>query len=142
MRQQGTSRFFGYLLIRDCTWFGAGVYCRAITKLVIGRFAMVVAKLFRGLLQLSTRAGRRYVRLSTWERVRLMWAFRNFRVLSQQLLTDRQWRLVQAVCARSEFANSENVDETVIIGTVELSTVQLHRPPTGHRLGAADSRAS
>lgn len=102
---------------------------------------MSITKFFRGVVELSTFAGRRYARPTTWERVRLMWTFRNFKILSYIVLSHRQQLLVKNLCTRSDFANPEMVDETTVIGTIELNAAPLRRPQAAHRL-TSTSRAS
>jgi hypothetical protein len=51
-------------------------------------------KLLGGILQVLTPLGPRYIRLSFGQRIYLLWIFRHFRVLSPQVLTSRQHRLI------------------------------------------------
>jgi hypothetical protein len=103
---------------------------------------MSLAKLFRGVLQISTSSGARYLKPRAWERLRLLWVFRNFNILPQQVLSDRQRRLVLAVSSRRRFANPENIDPVLVIGTVEMSALPLKISPVPHPFGARHRRAS
>jgi hypothetical protein len=97
---------------------------------------MWIARIFYGVLQVSTASGTRYLRPCAWERLCLLWTFRNFSILPQQVLTDRQFRLVQAVCAQRRFANPEDVDPTEVIGTVEMPLLPVKRQPAPQAFGA------
>ena len=59
---------------------------------------MVPDKITRGLLRVVTEAGPHYVKPSLVERLRLIWIFRNFPVVPQQVLTLRQRRLISSLC--------------------------------------------
>jgi hypothetical protein len=98
--------------------------------------------MFDGVLQVSTGSGSRYVKLRIWERLRLLWTFRNFRILPQQVLTQSQRRLIAAVCCHRKFADPENVDHMAIIGTVELAAVPLKIKPSSQGFGPKRQRAS
>lgn len=90
---------------------------------------MWIARIFYGVLQVSTASGTRYLKPCAWERLRLLWTFRNFSILPQQVLSGRQLRLVQTVCAHRVFANPEEVDPVAIIGTVEMPALPTKRRP-------------
>ncbi len=88
---------------------------------------MWIARICRGVLQVSTGSGRRYVIPTAWERLFLLWTFRNFRILPHQVLSRWQVKLIQALCRHGQFANPETVDEAGVIGTVEF--VPPKKPP-------------
>ena len=58
------------------------------------------------------------VELSLWQRIYLLWTFRNFRRLSTRLLNSRQRALVNALFARTR-AVSHSYDPLLVIGVVE-----------------------
>jgi hypothetical protein len=60
---------------------------------------MFRAKLSRGFLEVFTDDGVHYVKPSLLERLQLIWIFRNFSVLSQQVLSARQQHLVCSLCS-------------------------------------------
>ncbi len=75
-------------------------------------------------------SARRFVKPSAWERLRLLWTFRNFSILPQQVLTQRQLKLIQTLCSHGPFASPESIDEDAVIGTVEFSPASwLMLPP-------------
>ncbi|MGZ4821617.1 MAG: hypothetical protein ACXVZM_08420 [Terriglobales bacterium] len=88
-----------------------------------------MARIFHGVLQVSTDSGERYLQPRIWERLRLLWTFRNFRILPQQVLTLRQRRLIHAICSHRVFANPEHIDQLAVIGTVEMAAVPLKFSP-------------
>jgi hypothetical protein len=103
---------------------------------------MWMTRIFHGVLQVSTDAGARYLRPRIWERLGLLWTFRNFKILPQQVLTQRQRRLIQAVCSRRKFANPEIIDQVAVIGTVEMAAVPLKFLPSSQVFAASSRRAS
>lgn len=85
---------------------------------------MWIEKLSDGLLRVLTALGPRYIKPTFGQRVYLMWVFRNFQVLPFQVLTPRQRRLIETLCAEQNFvALSQNGWDVPILGTVE------RRPP-------------
>jgi hypothetical protein len=102
---------------------------------------MWMARIFHGVLQVSTDAGARYLKPRMWQRLALLWTFRNFRILPQQVLTHRQRRLVQAVCLHRSFANPESIDQLAVIGTVEMAAVPLKFSTSSAGFGASRRRA-
>jgi hypothetical protein len=75
-----------------------------------------------GVLRLVTPLGPRYVRPSFLERVYLIWVFRNFKVLPQQVLSRLTRRFIEGLCAR-QYVQSNGAAYSIIdqpvIGTVE-----------------------
>ncbi len=94
---------------------------------------MWLARLRHGVLQVATNSGRRYVEPSGWERLSLLWTFRNFKILPPQVLTQRQQKLIQALCARGAFSSPEHIDDDVVIGTVELIPTVPKKAPASQR---------
>jgi len=81
-----------------------------------------IGKLRWGVLRLVTPVGPRYVRPTFWERVYLLWVFRNFSVLPQNVLSRRAHTLIENLCMRQ---HSEPhgflyaITDQPVIGTVE-----------------------
>jgi hypothetical protein len=85
---------------------------------------MWVEKLSDGVLRVLTALGPRYIRPTFSQRVYLLWIFRHFHVLPLQVLTPRQRRLIDSLCAEQNFvALSQNGWDLPILGTIEK------RPP-------------
>jgi hypothetical protein len=103
---------------------------------------MWMTRIFHGVLQVSTDSGARYLKPRAWERLCLLWTFRNFKILPQQVLSHRQRRLVHAVWSHRKFANPENIDQVAVIGTVEMAAVPLKFSPSSQGFGASRRRAS
>jgi hypothetical protein len=82
--------------------------------------SMWIARICRGLLQVSRDSDSRYVKPSVWERLYLLWTFRNFRILPQEVLNQRQRKLVGRLCSRARQLKADDVDAAYVIGTVEL----------------------
>jgi len=55
---------------------------------------MWMEKIRHGVLEVQSENGLRYVRPSLGERIRLLWTFRNFQLLPQQVLNQRELALV------------------------------------------------
>ncbi|HKC70651.1 MAG TPA: hypothetical protein VKB60_03465 [Terriglobales bacterium] len=83
---------------------------------------MWISKLRWGVLRLVTPVGPRYVRPAFWERVYLLWVFRNFSVLPQNVLSRRAHTLMENLCMRQ---HSEShgflyaITDQPVIGTIE-----------------------
>jgi hypothetical protein len=87
---------------------------------------MWMEKLTGGVLRVLTPLGSRYIQLSFFQRIYLLWMFRHFPVLPHQVLNVRQQRLIDELCAHDDrFLSLMSPSEldVPIIGTLE------HRPP-------------
>ncbi len=92
---------------------------------------MWLDKLTDGFLQVLTDQGPHFVKLSLGERVRLMWMFRNFPILPQQVLTVRQQQFMAQVCAEKrmfQFWGPEDSQRGQVIGTIVASVLPALRP--------------
>ncbi len=76
---------------------------------------MWMEKIRRGMLEVQTDSGLVYLRPSLGERVRLLWTFRNFQLLPQKVLNQRELTLVAALLQRGKFQPNGECR----IGTVE-----------------------
>jgi hypothetical protein len=83
----------------------------------------VLEKLTCGVLHVSGVAGLRYVRPTFWERVRLVWLFRNFRILQQHVLPDRQQKWITSLCGARLAGYQSAIDREIacVIGTIIIS---------------------
>ncbi len=98
---------------------------------------MWIEKIRRGVLQVSTNHGPRYVNPSLLERVQLLWMFRNFNILNPEVLNPHQRSLVDALCdQRRNGVKAKDPQQLGIIGTVEKI------PPLPPRKAAAGSLRS
>lgn len=86
---------------------------------------MWMEKLSNGVLRILTPLGPRYIQPTFWQRVRLLWTFRNFEVLPLQVLKPSEQRLIEDLCADHRFVSlATNVlEDAPILGTLE------RRPP-------------
>jgi hypothetical protein len=85
---------------------------------------MWAEKLFAGVLRVLTPLGPRYLKPSIWQRIYLMWVFRNFQTLPFKVLTGRQQRLIESMCDENRFvAWGVGFDDAPLLGTLE------QRPP-------------
>jgi len=101
-------------------------------------------KLQFGFLQFETQQGWVRVELCLWQRLYLLWTFRNFRRLSTPLLNPRQRRLVNALF-RTSAAVPHSRDPLLAIGVVEnfvLATAPTGAPPVPQRERSAGAVAS
>jgi hypothetical protein len=83
---------------------------------------MWIEKLSDGVLCVQTALGPRYIRPSFWQRFYLAWVFRNFGSLPEQVLSERQRRLVSELCRAQNFITpsfSNGLLDAPIIGIVE-----------------------
>ena len=84
---------------------------------------MWMEKMRRGVLQVSTDSGVRYVQPSFSERLQLLWTFRNFNVLSEQILNQHERHVVEELCVEDRLFRPHLTDclSVCVIGTLELS---------------------
>jgi hypothetical protein len=71
------------------------------------------------LLELRTDAGVVYIRPSKWQRIRLQWTFRHFRVLPPQLLSRRDQRLIEKLSQSAVVEPTLPVRSSTVFGVVE-----------------------
>jgi hypothetical protein len=97
-----------------------------------GGSVMWTEKLSYGVLRVLTPLGPRYLNPSFLQRLYLLWIFRNFETLPVKVLSQRQQRRIDSMCARYGFVSvlERGVTDTPLLGTLE------QRPP------AAPARAS
>lgn len=94
---------------------------------------MLKDKIFYGLLAVETDWGVRYVQPSFLERLRLLWTFRNFRVLPEEVLKRHERRLINHLCRKGKALvnwNGHGDLSLYCIGTVERSA-QRPQPTLG-----------
>jgi hypothetical protein len=92
---------------------------------------MSMEKLSGGVLRVLTPLGPRYLKPSFLQRVYLLWVFRNFQTLPVKVLSSRQRRLIDSLCADNRFvswARTNLLEDAPIIGTLE------QRPPVEARV--------
>ena len=65
---------------------------------------MLIEKLADGVVRVQTAIGPRYLKPSFLQRVYLLWMFRNFPNLPHAVLSRRQQRLIDRMCAEQRFA--------------------------------------
>jgi hypothetical protein len=111
---------------------------------------MWMEKLSAGVLRVMTPIGARYIKPSFLERLYLVWIFRYFQTLPQQVLSHRQQKLIDRLCTSQEFVSllSNGFEEAPIIGTIErLLPVIVDDPasdavPVEQRTRYADQQTS
>ena len=97
---------------------------------------MWLEKLLSGVLRILTPLGPRYLKPSFAQRLYLLWIFRNFQTLPVKVLTSRQQRLVESMCAENRFVSfGVGVDDAPLLGTLEQrppipESVSSRRPST------------
>lgn len=100
---------------------------------------MSIEKLSHGVLRIQTPLGSRYFRPSFAQRLYLLWVFRNFATLSAKVLTSRQTRLIDSICAQRKFV-APLAQDLPLLGTLEqrpqVATQDL--PPRRPSTSASD----
>jgi hypothetical protein len=76
-------------------------------------------KIRTGLVEMRTNVGLVYVSPSFWERIYLLWTFRNFHSLPKQVLNRHQQQLIDKLCRAEIVSRTEPIARTSIIGAVE-----------------------
>lgn len=82
---------------------------------------MWIEKLAEGVLQVDTPIGPRFIQPNLLERALLLWTFRNFASLPQQVLSMREQQLVNRLCSEQRFvpmADAAGKDKP-LIGRIE-----------------------
>jgi hypothetical protein len=82
---------------------------------------MWIEKLAHGVLELDTPIGPRYLQPSFSQRLRLLWTFRNFVSLPQQVLRTNERELVDRLCADNRFVSrsAPGIQDRPVIGKIE-----------------------
>src|ERR671925_2044218 len=83
---------------------------------------MLIEKIRRGVLQVTTDAGTHYVQPSLFEKLQLLWTFRNFRVLPEEVLTKYERHFISQLCEQRRLQKasaSDSAETSCIIGTVD-----------------------
>ena len=73
----------------------------------------------RVLVALDSGQGVVYAPASGWDRVYLLWTFRNFRSLPQNVLSPRQKKLIESLHREASNYGSHELHDAVVVGTVE-----------------------
>lgn len=85
---------------------------------------MWLEKLSSGVLRILTPLGPRYLKPSFGQRLYLIWVFRNFQTLPAKVLSSRQQRMIESMCANKQFVSlGIDFDDAPLLGTLE------QRPP-------------
>jgi hypothetical protein len=109
---------------------------------------MVFEKLARGVLELETAIGPRYLQPRFFERALLIWTFRNFEMLPQQVLHGFERNLIDRLCSENRFvAPVSSRAGMAIIGRIERrgpATVEatLGRKPSESGVGKREREAA
>jgi TonB family protein len=92
----------------------------------------------RVLVALDSGQGVVYAPASGWDRVHLLWTFRNFRSLPQNVLSPRQKKLIESLYREASNYGSHELHDAVVVGTVEgfkpsafstlASSVEVRKP--------------
>jgi hypothetical protein len=82
---------------------------------------MWIEKLTDGVLELDTAIGPRYVQPNLAQRAYLIWTFRNFLSLPQQVLRPWERRLIDHLCSENRFVSRSvaGTNERPVIGRIE-----------------------
>lgn len=94
---------------------------------------MWIEKLAHGILELDTPIGPRYLQPNFVQRAMLMWTFRNFFSLPQQVLRGNERRLIDRLLNENRFVSvsATVASDRPVIGRIErraLATVEVMPP--------------
>lgn len=89
---------------------------------------MWMEKIRYGVLQVSTDNGTRYVSPRLLDRIRLVWTFRNFNVLPEEVLSSHEQQVVDELCQNTKRESRTTMylcdhQNPVLIGVVEKGTI-------------------
>jgi len=89
---------------------------------------MWLEKLSSGVLRVLTPLGPRYLKPSLFQRMYLLWVFRNFQALPFKVLSGHQQKLIEAMCDEDRFVSlGIGFDDAPLLGTLE------QRPPASEQ---------
>jgi len=80
---------------------------------------MWIDKLAAGVLRVNTPVGPRYIELTFRQRVFFLWIFRHFDKVPQQVLSNREQQVIDALCVEHRFISLPSTARAPIIGTLE-----------------------
>jgi hypothetical protein len=81
---------------------------------------MWMEKLLTGVVRVVTPIGPRHIELSFFQRAYFLWIFRHFDTLPQQVLTERQQRVIDNLLLQKRFVSLPAARSDVpVIGTLE-----------------------
>ena len=91
---------------------------------------MWMEKIRHGILEVNTNSGVRYVEPSLGERLQLLWTFRNFHVLSEEVLNQHERQLVGQLCTGERLKRPTRAAQpsVCVIGTVEKNLIPGKKP--------------
>jgi hypothetical protein len=109
-------------------------------------YYMWIEKLTDGVLELDTPIGPRYLQPTFLQRALLLWTFRNFFSLPQQVLRSSELRLIDRLCSENRFVSMPAVGAPAkpVIGRVERRTptqeevLPLRKPMAGKKPAVAE----
>jgi hypothetical protein len=81
---------------------------------------MLISKLQAGLLCLDTPQGLRYIRPTFFQKLHLVWVFRNFKIVPINVLSQPQAELIETLRNEGPYVQLRRDDyESVVLGTIE-----------------------
>jgi hypothetical protein len=101
-------------------------------------------KLARGILEMDTPIGPRYLQPNFFQRALLMWTFRNFFSLPQQVLRPSERRLIDRLLTEDRFVSLSGADATdrPVIGKVERRVSATVEPLPMRKPATSESRVA
>lgn len=91
---------------------------------------MWLEKLAAGVLRVLTPLGPRYLNPTFAQRLYLIWIFRHFETLPVKVLSSRQRRMIESMCANNQFVPlSVGFDDAPVLGTLEQRPPVSPTPP-------------
>jgi hypothetical protein len=107
---------------------------------------MWIEKLADGVLELETPIGPRYVQPNLVQRAHLMWTFRNFFSLPQQVLRRRERRLIDRLWSENKFVSlsAAGAQDRPVIGRIErraqaqAQVLPIRKPVSGAQPAVAE----
>ena len=103
---------------------------------------MWMNKIRQGVLAVQTESGLRYIQPSLMQRIRLVWTFRNFHVLPEEVLQRHELTLIDSLCRRGKYVANWNGHGDLAdfrIGIIER--LDQRKPVSAAPASAKDRRA-
>ena len=108
---------------------------------------MWIEKLTHGILELDTPIGPRYIQPNLLQRAYLIWTFRNFFSLPQQVLHPWELRLIDRLLSENRFVSvsAASALDRPVIGRIErrapaqAEVLPMRKPPTREAMSGSTS---
>jgi len=101
---------------------------------------MWMDKIRHGVLAVQSESGLRYIQPSLMQRIRLVWTFRNFHVLPEEVLHDHERALIDSMCRKGRYVANWNGRGDLAEHRIGIIERLNHRKPASSTPASAEER--